>query len=847
MTQAIRISHPSMLTFSKWTAIGTTEEDSGQILSWQSTPLDTPTLVSCTGSFDGLQAFNAISVDYHEDRPDFFPNTFRFEISNDGQVWEPILKESEFQSANSVNPSWHFPLTTARHIKFLFLIDKAADDGKYMAAFGNFRVMVSGVVSIAASSHLDRLWVKENLVDERPEYGWSSALRPRKQEEHVTFDLGSINRVVEFRLLSKNDPETFFPEVFRVSYSEDNIAWHHLLEENGFLAEPGTWYRWRIMPVNMRYLKVSIVEGARTREGKYISQIIEVELYANAELHAGERTSSEPIPYASELRAGIMRLAKNGEVSEGLGVQSNDLRLREATTVSKGIVELASDGEEEPGLAVQADDRRLKYASEDLPGIVRLARDGEVRAGHVVQSNDRRLRLATDRESGLVELATDGENRPGVVVQANDRRLRPATSDMPGIVRLARDGSDRPGEAVQGNDRRLREATTELKGILRFARSGETSPEAAVQGDDPRLRMSTTETPGIVELARDGEEREGLAVQAHDTRLKSATEKRAGIVELSSLGGSMSGKAVQANDPRLQDARPPLPHTHDYAPKEHSFDSHTGHIKLEGECGQPFDSLGAPPVNHSPIVGVNTGGGAGLTGKGKRDGVFGSGSVTGNIGYCTGRGIGVLGAARSGPGGAFTSESGYALVAGGKLPERALPSGDLALLACGLSHFTQTVYLASSESGHSSSIACYFLVEHSDIVVVGDVLVAGEKDEELQKARKRADTKVIGVVVENSSIVMRPPSGMVPDTASAQNFVSVSRPRNKHLVAIAGIVKVRAVADSAPIVPGDLLVTSIQSGHAEKMTDEDYRPGCVFAKSLTGLTKGEGTVLAVLT
>ncbi|MDH5657107.1 MAG: discoidin domain-containing protein, partial [Spirochaetia bacterium] len=408
MNQSIKISHKETLLFSSWKAAGRTDENAGQIVSWVSSEEDRPFITACIGEFDSLKCFNSIQIDFHPDFQDFFPETFRFEISNDGIVWEPMLHEINFHQGIALMGAWNFPLLAARYVKFLFSVNKKNSEGKYFSAFGGFRVMVSGIVNLAVSGELDRLWVKENLTDRRNDYGWSSSLKPDREEEFIQMDLGSVNVVSELRLLSKDDPETFFPSSFRLSYSEDGIAWHHLLEENNFLAEPGTWYKWRFSPVNMQHLKITIDEGAKTREGKYISQIIEVELYATPDIpdKAVSSGSDEPIPYASVLRSGIVRLARDGEFKEGIAVQSSDRRLREGSTEYKGIVELASDGEDRSGVAVQGDDRRLKYATEDLPGIIRLARDGENKANHAVQGNDHRLKHATEDTAGIIELAS---------------------------------------------------------------------------------------------------------------------------------------------------------------------------------------------------------------------------------------------------------------------------------------------------------------------------------------------------------------------------------------------------------------------------------------------------------
>lgn len=66
----------------------------------------------------------------------------------------------------------------------------------------------------------------------------------------------------------QDDRDTFFPASFRILYSEDSITYHHLIEETGFMAEPGTWYRWRFLPTNIRFLKLDIA-GVRLAKAAY--------------------------------------------------------------------------------------------------------------------------------------------------------------------------------------------------------------------------------------------------------------------------------------------------------------------------------------------------------------------------------------------------------------------------------------------------------------------------------------------------------------------------------------------------------------------------------------------------
>ena len=189
--------------------------------------------------------FNAISVGLHKEYPGFFPTKLRFEVSEEGRVWEPLLHEVDYRVEPYDKAFWNFPLISARYLKFVFFADKENKSGKYLAAFGEIQVLISGALSIKSSSELDRLWVKENIIDNRPEYGWSTAPRPRIEKEYIELDLGSVSRICEARMLSKDDTDVFFPNSFQLLYSEDDIGWHLLFEENSFLVEAACWYRWR--------------------------------------------------------------------------------------------------------------------------------------------------------------------------------------------------------------------------------------------------------------------------------------------------------------------------------------------------------------------------------------------------------------------------------------------------------------------------------------------------------------------------------------------------------------------------------------------------------------------------
>ncbi|MFN3603417.1 MAG: discoidin domain-containing protein [Leptonema sp. (in: bacteria)] len=842
---SIRISHPYVYSFQnlRISSGQYTLDENNYLESYISEKKDSFSTEYLIASFDELIYFNQLKISSNSHAPKLAPTTFRFEISLDGEIWEPILKEASFGFPTEGEYNWNFSLLQAKYIKFICF--NTNYQNIYQVAIGKLHVCISGIVDIKVSSQLDRLWVKENLIDQRQEYGWSSALKKEDTPEFIEFDLGSINRVNEIRMLSKNQKETFFPISFRFVYSDDGITWHHLLEENGFFAEPKTWYRWRFFPVNMRYIKILITENAITREGKYVSQIIEVEFYADSDaLEKGSKAFGfGSIPYASVLRSGIVRLAFDGESKEGKVVQSNDGRLKEATTESKGIVELASDGEDREGVVVQGNDRRLKYASEDLPGIVCFARNREEKALYAVQSNDERLKPATTQSKGIVELAEDGEDREGVVVQGNDRRLKYATTNSYGIVKLAKLGESIPNLVVQSNDPRLREATTEYKGIVRLAKLGEENSDCVVVANDPRLKPATTQTKGIVELAEDGEDREGVVVQGNDRRLKYATTNSYGIVRLCPKGESVSETVVQGDDPRLSDARNPLPHEHNYALKEHEFNSHIGMLKIERETGTHYEECLPPDFTYSPIIGVNTGEGSGISGKGKIRGILGYGEKEGVTGFSE-QGTGVVGKTMQGIGGSFFSERNLDLILG-------ISSSDFddflnnkkefvsknSFFVSGKSYFLNSIFLDSLNSKQLPVIAMYMPVKEKEIFLPGDLVIASTKAGYVQKCHHKKSNKVIGVVVESASIILN---------SDVSKEIKNTLDKEKILVALFGIVPVRVYTEKIIVEPGDILMSSFQSGCAEKYFG-DFEMGTVVGKSLGTVKKGIETIPVLLT
>ncbi|TGK08822.1 carbohydrate-binding protein [Leptospira fletcheri] len=828
---SIRISHPQPVKIREVRTKGSFDLKEGKLRGY-SESLDTPGIGILTLALAEGSSFNQIKLHTSDPQASFFPDTFRFEVSLDGKVWEPILQETGFRRSNRKFGQWNFSLVRANYLKFVSKVSEK-EGGKWKVAIADLEVGISGIVQVEVSSEQDRLWVKENLIDERPDYGWASHESGQPKEEFFLVDLGSISRVNELRLLSPKTIPTLFPEVFTVYYSEDDLTWNQLLEENQFLSEPGVWYQWRFLPTNIRFLKFVSRPVKAAGQEKYSTRIAEVELYASPYLSdLTQKPTAEPLPYATVLRSGLVRLAVDGETSEGAAVQANDRRLRDSSTEYKGIVELASDGEEKEGVVVQGNDRRLKHSTETSFGLVRLAMNAETRAGRVVQGNDDRLKLSSTQSPGIVELAENGETKEGVAVQGNDDRLKHANFERFGLVQLSPPGEASPGKVVTSDDPRLRAATTQSPGVLRFAASGEEAAEAAIQGNDKRLKLATAQSFGIVQLARSGESKEGVVVQGNDERLRSASTEYPGIVSIAPKGKSIPNHVISSDDPRLSDSRDPKPHSHEYAPIEHDFNSHSGFLRLKGSVEASYLNISPPPENNGVVYARNESEkGSGIVGAGRNIGVLAYGEKFGARGDSSSgdrESAGVLGLAKRGFGGWFHSRSGYAVYASGKgIPSLNETGSGRAVLAEGESDFIGTVYMQTGNG--IDCIARFFPVQSSDVIGEGDWLVMGE-DGRLHKSKNPNATNVVGVAVKSAALVL----GEKPHV------------EGQWLVAISGVVPACVEAQSHPIHPGDLLVAGLTGGHAVKVASENLKPGSLVGKALGSQKSGRGLIPVLL-
>lgn len=476
--------------------------------------------------------------------------------SEDNNIWQrvPVIHTERAETKARVD----LPLTAAKSVQIIF--SGKNDGGVPSLKVGRANILRYANPSFKASSEENRLWVAENLTDKRDDYGWASQIHEVQKSDSIEIDFGRIFYFNELRLRATNEFPNFFPVGFSILSSMDKNSWQTLRSESEFYAVSGAWYSWKTPVSRCRYLKLVITDHFRKRKDQFISRILEADFFAVAEnsFRSEDKFSSEIL--ASEVVAGAVVLAEPNSVAPSTVVQGNDPRLRNAST--------------------------------EFLGIMQFAKDGEQKANRALQSNDSRLKKAGVSWAGIVQLAKDGETAENKAVQGNDSRLKTATTDFPGIVQLAKDKEEISGKALQSNDSRLKTAGVSLFGITQFAAHGESSPLKALQADDPRLQEGNETLKGRVQFARDRESSAFKALQSNDSRLTKASETEFGFAVFSRHGEKNPLTAVQADDPRLENQREALPHTHDYAPLQHDFNSHKGKLSLQIE------------EEHQPLMGI---------------------------------------------------------------------------------------------------------------------------------------------------------------------------------------------------------------------------------------------------
>jgi len=105
----------------------------------------------------------------------------------------------------------------------------------------------------------------------------------------------------------------------------------------------------------------------------------------------------------------------------------------------------------------------------------------------------------------------------------------------------------------------------------------------------------------------------------------------------------------------------------------------------------------------------------------------------------------------------------------------------------------------------------------------------------LRIARGKYDHTVAGVVSGAG--------GVRPGMVMGQSGTVAA---GEHPIALTGRVYVYADASSGPILPGDLLTTSMVPGHAMRVAEHDRAVGSILGKAMTGLDEGRGLILVLV-
>ena len=411
-------------------------------------------------------------------------------LSENAQQWRKVIINNIYTNEKNAEIKIDIQLIKSQFINIIFY------DCVVLKGFNEIITYLNCSLNmkISASSCLDRLWVPENLIEWREEYGWASVIHHTEAEDIIEIDMENQWYLSKFKARSIIGNPNCFPEKFFIEISLDKILWVKIIQEENFHVSNGDWYEWSFPIQKARYIKMSL-HPLKIKKNEYCSKILSLDFFI--------------IPENL-----LYKIQKNYFANS--------------------------------------------YASELFPGILKLAENNSTIPGNAIQGNDSRLRAGTTEYPGICQLAKDGESRGNVVVQGNDSRLRVGTAEYPGICQLAR--------------------------------HNEIASNKALQSDDPRLNEASENKAGRVQLAKNGEITSLKVLQSDDDRIKQATKDRHGIVLLADHGKSIANRVVQSDDPRLSDSRLPKPHIHEYAEKNHEYNSHTGSLNIFLDKKDNYDS-----------------------------------------------------------------------------------------------------------------------------------------------------------------------------------------------------------------------------------------------------------------
>jgi hypothetical protein len=151
--------------------------------------------------------------------------------------------------------------------------------------------------------------------------------------------------------------------------------------------------------------------------------------------------------------------------------------------------------------------------------------------------------------------------------------------------------------------------------------------------------------------------------------------------------------------------------------------------------------------------------------------------------------------------------------------------------------FDGKVSVAVAEIRGGGDLAEPFAMEKDSPLEPGTVMVIDtDHPGKLAVSRTAYDRKVAGIISGAGGIktgMLMSQSGSIAD--------------GRYPVALTGRVYCWADASNGPIEPGDLLTTSDTPGHAMKVTNHKKAQGAIIGKAMTGLERGKGLVLVLVT
>jgi hypothetical protein len=239
-----------------------------------------------------------------------------------------------------------------------------------------------------------------------------------------------------------------------------------------------------------------------------------------------------------------------------------------------------------------------------------------------------------------------------------------------------------------------------------------------------------------------------------------------------------------------------------------------------GVAGSSKDGFG--------VVGRNETGFAAVHGHGGKNGVWGfssSANDSGVFGQNDGSGNGVAGFSQNGIGLFGKGGSLAGRFEGDVEVTGHLKGGDL---HCSGNINAQDVLLAGGDCAEDFDIAGIEQIEPGTVMMIND-------EGTLQQSKQAYDKRVAGVISGAGNL--KP--GIVLDKQPSQH--------NRMPIALLGKVYCKADAQYGSIEAGDLLTTSLTSGHAMRVSDPFKALGAIIGKALQPLTEGQGLIPILIT